>query len=100
MTGITTKYPCNHNGSQNGIASTCNYYHGRDNVLGYQCWGYASLLSDKLFGKAKIKSHNSFNKAKVGDHVRYGGHSVLIIAKHKDYIEVTECNIGNTCIIK
>lgn len=100
VTKITTKYPCNHDGSQDGISSTCNYYHGKDNVIGYQCWGYASLLSDKLFGNAKIKAHHSFSKAKVGDHVRYSGHSVLIIAKHKDYIEVTECNIGNTCIIK
>lgn len=100
VSGFVTDKPCNHNGYANGVAPSCNYYLGTDGVLGYQCSGYASLLSDKIFSKTKYKKHTSFKKSKVGDVVRYSGHSVLITEKHSDYIVVTECNYGNTCIIK
>ena len=100
LEGFITNTPCNHSYVFAGTASTCNYYIGKDKIKGYQCWGFASLLSDKLFGNAKINDHKSFKKAKVGDHVRIGGHSVLIIEKHAKYIIVAECNYGNTCIIK
>lgn len=98
--GFVTDTPCNHSRYSSHVAPTCNYYLGTDHVLGYQCSGYASLLSDKIFGKSKSKKHMSFKKAKVGDVVRYNGHSVFITEKHTDYIVVTECNYGNTCVIK
>lgn len=100
VTGFVTDRPCNHRNKPKGIASTCNYYLGRDKVLGYQCWGFASLFSDKIFGKASYSHHKSFKKAKVGDHVRYGHHSVIIVEKHVGYIIVAEANYGHTCMIK
>lgn len=101
--GYVTNSPCNHEGSPNGVASTCNKYSVMLNnkiMTGYQCYGFANLLGDKLFGKSKIKTHKSYKKSKVGDHVRYSGHSVVIIEKHPKYIKVAECNIGGTCKIK
>lgn len=101
--GFVTNKPCNHKGAHNGIASTCNKYSVKINntiMTGYQCYGFANMIGDKLFGKTKIKVHHSYKKAKVGDHVRYGNHSVVVIEKHSKYIKVVECNIGNTCMIK
>lgn len=101
--GYVTKYPCRHSGTANGVASTCNKYSVMLDgklIAGYQCYGFANLIGDKLFGKSKIKTHKSYKKSKVGDHVRYGGHSVVIIEKHSKYIKVAECNIGGTCMIK
>ncbi len=100
VSGFVTNKPCNHEDEKDGIASTCNYYIGRDKIKGYQCWGFASLLSDKIFGKAKYRMHKDFNKAKVGDHVRYKKHSVIILEKYKKYVIVAECNYGGTCAIK
>lgn len=110
VAGYVTGRPCSHyasmrlNGSiLNNINSTCNYYKytldGRT-IMGYQCAGYACMLSEQLRGKTRFRSHGSFSKAKVGDCVRYSGHSAMITEKHSDYIVVTECNYGNTCIIK
>lgn len=101
--GFVTDKPCNHKGAPNGVASTCNKYSVKVNnttMTGYQCYGFANMIGDKLFGHTKIKVHHSYKKAKVGDHVRYGNHSVVIIEKHSKYIKVVECNIGNTCMIK
>lgn len=58
-------------------------------------------MSDLIFGRnAKIKNFKSFAKSKMGDVIRYSGHSVIIVEKHKNYIVAGECNYGNTCIIK
>jgi len=100
VSGFVTDRPCNHNNQLRGRSSTCNYYYGKDKVLGYQCWGFASLLSDKIFGKASYSQHKKFKKAKVGDHVRYGNHSVIIVEKHDTYIVAAEANYGHTCMIK
>lgn len=101
--GYVTNSPCRHSGTSNGVASTCNKYSvmldGKV-MTGYQCYGFANLIGDKLFGRTRIKTHKSYKKSKVGDHVRYGGHSVVIIEKHAKYIKVAECNIGGTCMIK
>lgn len=78
----------------------CNRYYCPNGVLGLQCYGFAWKMSDLIYGRdAKIKNHKSYSKAKVGDVIRYSGHSVIIIEKHKDYIRVGECNAGGTCII-
>jgi len=96
---IVTNRPCHHS-SNSWVSSTCNNYLGADGVMGYQCYGYASKVSDLIFGKkAPVRSHYSFKKAKIGDHIRYNGHSVIITEKHSDHVVVTECNYGNTCII-
>lgn len=92
-----TKRPCNH---QKNAFTKCNMYICPDGVMGYQCYGFAWLMSDKIFGKdAKFKTHHSFNKAKVGDVIRYSGHSVIVTKKGSNYVEVGECNIGDTCMI-
>lgn len=92
-----TRNPCNH--SVYGLRQ-CNYYYCPNGVLGLQCYGFAWKMSDLIYGRdAKYKSHNSFANAKVGDVIRYSGHSVIIIEKHKSYIKVGECNIGGTCMI-
>ncbi len=95
--GYVTFKPCKHAKS----TATCNRYRGRDGILGIQCYGFASYVSDTLFKNAKYKHHKSFKKAKVGDHVRYNNdrHSVVIMEKHKDYIVVCEVNYGGTCMI-
>lgn len=78
----------------------CNRYYCPNGVLGLQCYGFAWKMSDLIYGRdAKIKNHKSYSKATVGDVIRYSGHSVIIIEKHKDYIRVGECNAGGTCII-
>lgn len=92
-----TKKPCNH--PKNGF-SKCNMYMCPDGIMGYQCYGFAWLMSDKIFGKdAKYKTHHSFKKAKAGDVIRYSGHSVIVTKKGSNYVEVGECNIGDTCMI-
>lgn len=97
-TTITNK-PCKHKTYDD--LSTCNHYACPDNITGYQCYGFAWLMSDLIFGQdAKIKNHYSFKKAKIGDVIRHDGHSVIITEKYDDYIVVGECNYGNTCIIK
>jgi hypothetical protein len=78
----------------------CNYYECPTGYLGLQCYGFAWMLSDKIYGKnAKYTKHTSFSKAAVGDVIRYSKHSVIITEKHKNYIKVAECNIGGHCMI-
>ncbi|MBE5937939.1 MAG: fibronectin type III domain-containing protein [Lachnospiraceae bacterium] len=107
--GFVTKNPCSHKRrftvggkTLKNMGSKCNYYAyklNNSNMLGYQCDGYATMLSDKIFGKTGFKSHKSYAKAKVGDCVRFRGHTALIIEKHEKYVVVTECNVGGTCVI-
>ena len=92
-----TNTPCNHN--LYGMRY-CNYYHCPNRILGLQCYGFAWKMSDLIYGKnAKITKHKSFAKAQMGDVIRYQGHSVIIVEKHKNYIIAGECNIGDTCMI-
>ena len=95
----TTNKPCMH--STYDDISTCNHYSCPNGILGFQCYGFAWKMSDLIFGRnAKIKNFKSFAKSKMGDVIRYSGHSVIIVEKHKNYIVARECNYGNTCIIK
>lgn len=95
----TTNKPCMH--STYDDISTCNHYSCPNGILGFQCYGFAWKMSDLIFGRnAKIKNFKSFAKSKMGDVIRYSGHSVIIVEKHKNYIVAGECNYGNTCIIK
>ena len=92
-----TQTPCNHT-----LYNTkyCNVYYCPNGNIGLQCYGFAWKMSDLIFGEnAKIKNHKSFEKAKMGDVIRYNGHSVIILEKHKNYILAGECNIGGTCMI-
>ncbi len=70
-------------------------------MLGFQCYGFAWKMSDLIYGrKAKIEKFKSFSKCGMGDVIRYSGHSVIVMEKHKNYILVGECNYGNTCMIR
>ena len=92
-----TQTPCNHS-----VYGTkyCNIYFCPNGNIGLQCYGFAWKMSDLIYGKnAKIKNHKSFKQAKMGDVIRYNGHSVIILEKHKDYILAGECNVGGTCMI-
>lgn len=96
---MVTDTPCVHPYGYE-ISLTCNYYYCPNNVIGYQCYGFAWKLSDEIFGRnAKIQNHKSFKKAKIGDVIRYKGHSVIIIEKHKEYIKVAEANLNQPCMI-
>lgn len=95
----TTNKPCNHITYDD--ISTCNHYNCPNGILGFQCYGFAWKMSDLIYGRnAKIKNFKSFAKCDMGDVIRYSGHSVIIMEKHKNYVVVGECNYGNTCIIK
>ena len=92
-----TNIPCQHN--RYGL-KYCNHYDCPDNIIGLQCYGFAWKMSDFIYGKnAKVKKHKSFEKAAVGDVVRYHGHSIIIVEKHKNYVVAGECNVGGTCMI-
>ncbi len=93
---ITSK-PCVH---YDVVERSCNYYRCPNNVIGYQCYGFAWKMSDLIYGrKAKIKNFRSYGKCRMGDVIRYRGHSVIITEKYSSYVVVGECNAGNTCII-
>lgn len=93
-----TKKPCNHASLDD--LRTCNHYNCPNGVLGYQCYGFAWKMSDLIYGKnAGIKNFTGFAKCRMGDVVRYGGHSIIIVEKHKNYVIAGECNYGNTCRI-
>lgn len=97
---IVTNKPCNYHTF--AWASSCNYYYCPDGTIGYQCHGFAWKMSDLIFGKnAPVKRFTDFNKAKIGDVVRIRGvHTIIILAKHKDYVLAGEANVGGTCMIR
>lgn len=99
---VTTRKPCAYHTSSKSVANSCNsYLCDAANIYGYQCAGFAWKISDLTFGEdAAVKKFKSFSKVKLGDVVRYSGHSVLVIAKHKNYIRVVECNYDGHCRIK
>ncbi len=99
---ITTRKPCPYHTSNKSVASSCNsYLCDAANIYGYQCAGFAWKLSDLTFGTdAAVKKFKSFSKIKLGDVIRYSGHSVIIIEKHKSYVRVAECNYDGHCRIK
>ncbi len=105
--GVTDS-PCHNNGGYD----KCNYYYGVTSLLrdksnyGYQCFGFASLVSDYIFGKTTAAyPHYSYEELRVGDHVRLDDynpycHSMIVIEKTDDHIVVVECNADyQTCII-
>ena len=99
---VTTKKPCAYHTSSRSVASSCNsYLCDAANIYGYQCAGFAWKLSDLTFGEdAAVKKFKSFSKVKLGDVIRYSGHSVIVIEKHKTYVRVAECNYDGHCRIK
>ncbi len=97
-----TSIPCNH-----GMYGTdyCNAYinYSLAYVIGMQCDGFARKLSDEIFGTDAKKTDYvySFDVVKVGDYIRYNNaHTVLVVAKDEKGIQVAECNIGGTCVIR
>jgi len=99
---VVTSTPCNH--SLYGT-EYCNSYlnYGLGYVIGMQCDGFARKLSDEVFGTEapRIDYSYSFEAVKVGDYIRYNNtHTVFVTAKDENSIQVAECNIGGTCMIR
>ncbi len=97
-----TSIPCNH--GQYGT-DYCNSYinYSLAYVIGMQCDGFARKLSDEIFGTDTKKTDYvySFDAVKVGDYLRYNNtHTVLVVGKDANGIQVAECNIGGTCVIR
>ncbi len=106
--GGISENPCHNNGGYD----KCNYYEGVTSLLrdktgyGYQCFGFASMLSDYIFGKnTAIYPHYNYDDLRIGDHVRLDDynpycHSMIVIEKTDEYIIVAECNADyQTCRI-
>lgn len=102
----TTDTPCSH--SEYG-EEYCNEYNGKSSTAypytdsSTQCWGFASLLSDMVFGKdAPVTVFYDYDSIRLGDQARIynESHTVFIIRKTSEYIEVAECNADyETCMI-
>lgn len=101
-----TSFPCDHN-----VTGTfyCNHYNGAT-VLHYpeygdlyQCLGFASMLSDKVFGdEAGISIFNNTSYLRLGDHIRLHDyeHSMIVISIDDDLVTFAEVNENyNDCAI-
>lgn len=81
----------------------CNYAH-----YGSQCWGFANLIFFEVFGVSTVELSRRYDteNVQVGDWVRFwswdpnDGHSVVVIARSGNAIQVAEANWGNTCRIR
>lgn len=97
-----TSVPCNH--AVNGM-DYCNTYsnYGIAYIIAMQCDGFARKLSDEIFGESApaMDYAYSFDAVKIGDYLRYSNsHTVFVIGKTDTGIQVAECNIGGTCVIR
>lgn len=101
-----TSFSCDHN-----VTGTfyCNHYNGTTflhypeyDAL-YQCLGFASLISDKIFGtEAGISIFNNPSRLRLGDHIRLHDyeHSMTVISIDGDAVTVAEVNENyNDCAI-
>lgn len=113
---MVTPYPCS---SHPNYTVSCNRYladiatvPGSDPIVsffswGYQCSGYAFMISDKLFGtenKLITNYYTDVAQIKVGDYIRYNNdsHSAIVTDIKDDYVVVTDCNGAgedNPCMI-
>lgn len=99
-------FPCDHN-----VTGTfyCNHYNGAT-VLHYpeygdlyQCLGFASFVSDKVFGEeTDISIYHNYEYLQLGDHIRLHDyeHSMIIISIGDDAVTLGEVNENyNDCAI-
>ncbi len=106
--GVTDS-PCTH---KNGKYDKCNYHHSPVSLLfpfykwGWQCAGFANLLSDEVFGADTAAYFvYGYDNMRPGDLLRVNysdgsGHSAFILEKTDEYITVAECNADyKTCLI-
>jgi len=101
-----TSFPCDHN-----VTGTfyCNHYNGATFLCYpeygdlYQCLGFASFISDRIFGTdADISFFNNTDRLRLGDHIRLYDyeHSMIVVAIGDDAVTVTEVNENyNDCSI-
>lgn len=81
-----------------------NYYKWNGGVYtgGYGCAGFAFMLSDAAFGTKKAHViydlNNIQNTIRVGDIIRvnYDSHSVIVLKKYTDCVEVAEGNYNSS----
>ncbi|MBP5249091.1 MAG: DUF5011 domain-containing protein [Lachnospiraceae bacterium] len=101
--------PC----SNNGGYDRCNFHMSpirllfRRNDMGYQCFGFAAMLSDAIFGNStSAYVVNGFENVLPGDVIRIEydngkGHAAFVIEKYEDHVVVAECNADfETCKIE
>lgn len=113
---MVTAYPCP---DHSDYTQTCNRWlidistaEGVENPIsfyswGYQCSGYAFMISDKLFegqDKAITSYYTDVEQIRIGDYIRYNNdtHSAIVTGVFDDYIVVTDCNGAgeeNPCMI-
>ncbi|MCR5460166.1 MAG: leucine-rich repeat domain-containing protein [Acetatifactor sp.] len=103
----TTDTPCGRHSKVSEQNKTCNYVmvHGRSTN---QCWGFANLLSDKLYGTYfdSWTNDRDLENVKPGDVLQYGydygvtGHTVMVLAISGDDVYVVDCNSDDHCIIR
>ena len=67
-------------------------------TIGYGCYGFAAIMSDKIFGtEAPLVTHKSFAKIQAGDHIRIGDyHSVIGMERNGDVLTVAEGNFNSS----
>ena len=89
------------------LLRTCNTYYSGDIALGWQCHGYALKLGYDATGVdpynwTKRTDVNALNALKAGDIVRINNdhHTIFILGVEGDYVIFTDCNEGDTCVIR
>ena len=109
--------PYRHGGSRQGSGAHpktdgscgCNSYHG------IQCWGYANLITEKLFGSradtwSKVSPgsadttarREALDNVRPGDAIRYyySGHTAVVLTVSETGFTVTDCNWTENCRIR
>lgn len=78
---------------------SCNSYDGA-----IQCMGYAAYISYKITGVDRNDYEESYtldvSKLRVGDIIRYSWHSVCVTGVKGNKISFTDCNYGDSCVIR
>lgn len=64
---------------------------------GYQCAGYAFMISDRIFGinnNTITAYYTDIDSLRIGDCIRYNNdsHSAIVTGVYSDYITTTDCN--------
>lgn len=100
-----TEVPCRTH--HYGVTETCNYVVANGGEKS-QCWGFADVLSLKLYGNYFEKRSCGQNLETIapGDVLKYGytlsgaGHTVTVLGISGDDVYVVDCNSDSQCVIR
>nr|MCR5460168.1 leucine-rich repeat domain-containing protein [Acetatifactor sp.] len=110
----TTDKPCHYHGGAGELP--CNYVLGSRGYC-YQCWGFAIVLSQKLYGQSfenwgYDSDYDDVELIKPGDVLQFGylsgvhgpipGHTAMVLGVSGDDIYVVDCNgdRNDWCVIR